>query len=97
MEPATDGWGRCATITGGAGDFYLTHNGEMLSHTNPAHIPILQEVVRRGKAAGITGWGMGPGYMGDHGIHIGYGAPAVWGAQGRSANAPAWLREAYYG
>ena len=83
---------------GGAGDFHLTHAElGMLDHTNPAHIPVLQEVVRRARAAGITGIGMGEGYMGPHGIHIGFGAPAVWGAGGSSANAPDWLREAYYG
>ena len=83
---------------GMAGDFYLTHPElGMLTYENPAHIPILQDVVRRARAAGLTGIGMGPGYMGPHGIHLGFGAPAVWGAEGSSANAPDWLREAFYG
>lgn len=83
---------------GNAGDFHLTHPElGMLTYENPDHIPILQEVVRRGREAGLTGFGMGPGYMGPNGIHIGFGAPAVWGAEGSSANAPDWLREAYYG
>lgn len=83
---------------GNAGDFYLTHpEMGMLTYENPDHIPILREVVRRGREAGLTGFGMGPGYMGANGIHIGFGAPAVWGANGSSENAPDWLREAYYG
>ena len=83
---------------GMAGDFYLTHPElGMLTYENPALIPILQDVVRRARAAGLTGIGMGSGYMGPHGIHLGFGAPAVWGAEGSSANAPDWLREAFYG
>lgn len=83
---------------GHAGDFHLVHPElGMLSHENPDHIPVLQEIVRRGRAAGLTGIGMGPGYMGPNGIHMGFGNDAVWGAGGSSANAPDWLREAYYG
>lgn len=83
---------------GNAADLHLIHPElGMLTYENPDHIPILQEIVRRGREAGLTGIGMGPGYMGPHGIHMGFGAPAVWGAGGSSANAPDWLREAYYG
>lgn len=67
----------------------------MLSHSDPRHREILAEMVRRLRGAGLTGIGMGPGYMGDHGIHVGYGNEAVWGADGRSANAPDWLRAAF--
>lgn len=81
-----------------AADVRFTHPElGMLDHRNPAHIPILREVVARGRAEGLTGFGMGDGYMGPHGMHIGYGDAAVWGAGGSSANAPDWLREAYYG
>lgn len=83
---------------GHAADLHLVHPElGMLSHENPDHIPVLQEIVRRGRAAGLTGIGMGPGYMGPHGIHMGFGGEAVWGAGGSSANAPDWLRQAYYG
>jgi len=83
---------------GNAADVQFTHPElGLLSHTNPAHIPILQEIVARGREAGLTGFGMGPGYMGPNGMHIGFGAPAVWGDNGSSANAPDWLRQAYYG
>lgn len=82
---------------GRAADIHLYRGDERLSHANPEHIPILSEVVRSAREAGLTGIGMGPGYMGDYGMHVGYGPEAVWGAGGRSANAPAWLREAFYG
>lgn len=83
---------------GNAADLYLTHPElGMLTYENPQHIPILQEVVRQGRATGLTGIGMGPGYMGPNGIHLGFGAEAVWGANGSSENAPDWLREAFYG
>lgn len=99
-DAAHHGTGRVGSTRhddGGAGDMHLYMGDTRLSHRNPEHIPILQDVVRRARAAGITGIGMGDGYMGDHGIHIGYGAPAVWGAGGSSANAPGWLSEAYNG
>ena len=46
---------------------------------------------------GATGIGHGPGYMQPGGIHIGFGKPAVWGAGGRSKNAPGWVRSAASG
>ncbi len=80
---------------GGAADVFLYRGDERLDWANPEHQPIFAEVVRRGKQAGITGWGAGPGYMQPGSMHVGYGAPAVWGAEGRSANAPQWLVDAY--
>lgn len=82
---------------GNAADVFFYRNGRRLTWENPADIPILQEIVRRGKAAGLTGFGAGPGYMQPGSMHIGFGAPAVWGDEGRGANAPDWLRTAYYG
>lgn len=82
---------------GNAADVFFHRNGRRLSWENPSDVPVLQEIVRRGRAAGLTGFGAGPGYMTPGSMHIGFGAPAVWGDGGRSANAPDWLREAYYG
>jgi hypothetical protein len=80
---------------GGAGDVYFTRGGERLNWANAAEVPIYQEIVRRAKARGVTGFGAGPGYMPQGSMHIGFGSPAVWGAGGSSANAPGWLRSAY--
>jgi hypothetical protein len=80
---------------GKAADVFFYKDGQQLDWANPAHVPTFQEVVRRAKAAGLTGFGAGPGYMQPGSMHIGFGTPAVWGAGGKSANAPEWLRTAY--
>lgn len=82
---------------GNAADVFFYRGDERLNWENPNHLPMLQEIVRRGRQAGLTGFGAGPGYMRPGSMHIGFGTPAVWGAQGKGANAPQWLREAYYG
>ncbi|AUQ95941.1 hypothetical protein PhaeoP66_03199 [Phaeobacter inhibens] len=80
---------------GEAADVFFLRDGQRLDWANPEQTPIFQDVVRRAKAAGLTGFGAGPGYMQPGSMHIGYGTPAVWGAGGKGANAPNWLREAY--
>jgi hypothetical protein len=80
---------------GNAADVFFTRNGERLNWANPDHVPVFQEIVRRGRAAGLTGFGAGPGYMPEGSMHIGFGNPAVWGAGGAGANAPSWLVEAF--
>ena len=76
-------------------DFYK--DGRKLDWNNPADLPTLQEIVSTAKSRGVTGIGAGDDYMGAGRFHVGFGAPAVWGAGGKSANAPAWLVEAYSG
>lgn len=80
---------------GGAADAFFYRGNERLDWANPEHVPLFQDIVRRAKAAGVTGFGAGPGYMQPGSMHIGFGAPAVWGAGGSGANAPDWLREAF--
>lgn len=80
---------------GGAADVFFYRGGGRLDWANPQHVPIFQDVVRRAKAAGVTGFGAGPGYMQPGSMHIGFGTPAVWGAGGKGANAPDWLRQAF--
>lgn len=82
---------------GGAADVFFHKNGRRLDWSNPDDQPIFQEIVRRAKANGVTGFGAGQGYMQPGSMHIGFGEPAVWGAGGSGANAPEWLREAYDG
>lgn len=82
---------------GAAADVFFTREGRRLDWENPQDQPIFQDIVRRGKAAGITGWGAGPGYMQQGSMHVGFGSPGVWGAGGKGANAPDWLRQAYGG
>lgn len=80
---------------GNAADVTFWRNGRMLDWRKSEDIPVFQEIVRRGRAAGLTGFGAGPGYMTPGSMHIGFGNPAVWGVNGDVANAPAWLREAF--
>lgn len=81
---------------GNAGDVdFYNKEGRKLSWNNPNDLPILQEIVGRARANGVTGIGAADDYMGDGRFHIGFGNEAVWGAGGKSANAPKWLQEAY--
>lgn len=79
---------------GNAADADFYYQGRKLLPSNPADRQILSQIVSRASANGVTGFGEGDDYMGSGRIHLGYGAPAVWGAGGKSANAPDWLREA---
>jgi hypothetical protein len=82
---------------GNAADVFFYKDGRRLDWNNPQDVPLYQEIVKRGQAAGVTGFGAGSGYMQPGSMHVGFGAPAVWGAGGKSRNAPKWLREAYAG
>lgn len=98
-QPAAGGGARVGSVRhdhGNAADvFFYDQNGRRLDWSNPNDLPIFREIVRRARAAGVTGFGAGDGYMQQGSMHIGFGAPAVWGAGGRGTNAPDWLREAF--
>lgn len=80
---------------GRSADVFFHKDGRRLDWANDADRPIFGDIVSRAKAAGVTGFGAGPDYMQPGSMHIGFGSPAVWGAGGKSANAPDWLRAAY--
>lgn len=82
---------------GHAADVFFRRGDQRLDWANPEHQPIFQDIVARAKAAGVTGFGAGPGYMQPGSMHVGFGNPGVWGAGGKGANAPSWLRAAYEG
>jgi hypothetical protein len=82
---------------GNAADVFFYKDGRRLDWADPEDRKIFQEIVRKGKQAGLTGFGAGPGYMRQGSMHIGFGSPAVWGAGGHGDNAPAWLLQAYNG
>ena len=79
---------------GNAADLQLLVGGRTLKFTNGADLPTFRSFVTAAARAGATGLGAGVDYMGDATIHVGFGARAVWGAGGKAANAPAWIREA---
>lgn len=80
---------------GNAADVQFYKDGRRLDWARPEDQPIFEEIVSRGRAAGLTGFGAGPGYMRPGSMHLGFGTPGVWGAGGRSANAPSWLSRAF--
>lgn len=82
---------------GNAADAFFYKDGRRLDWANPQDRPLFEEIVRRARIAGVTGIGAGNGYMWPGSMHIGFGEPGVWGRGGLGANAPAWLREAYFG
>lgn len=82
---------------GKSGDVFFYKDGRKLDWRNPDDVPVFQDIVRRAKANGVTGFGAGDGYMQPGSMHLGFGSPAVWGAGGKGANAPDWLRAAYSG
>ncbi len=77
--------------------FYDLASGRTLDWSNPDDLPLFQDIVRRARENGVTGFGAGDGYMQPGSMHIGYGAPAVWGAGGSGENAPDWLVAAFNG
>lgn len=80
---------------GEAADVFFSKDGRRLSWENQSDIPILQDIVRKARSNGVSGFGAGEGYMQPGSMHLGFGKPAVWGAGGKGSNAPAWLREAF--
>jgi hypothetical protein len=80
---------------GDSADVLFIKDGRKLDWGNQADIPVLQEIVSRSRANGVTGFGAGDGYMQQGSMHVGFGTPAVWGAGGKGENAPDWLRQAF--
>ncbi len=80
---------------GMAADVFFSKDGRRLDWANPDDLPIFKDIVSQARARGVTGFGAGPGYMQPGSMHVGFGKPGVWGAGGRGANAPGWLREAF--
>jgi hypothetical protein len=85
---------------GRAADLQLVVGGNTLKFTDAAADPKILEFVTAAAAQGANGIGAGVGYMGNKTIHVGFGTSVAdhtkltWGAGGRSATAPDWLRAA---
>ncbi len=80
---------------GNAADIYLYKDGRKLNMEDPEDQKVMSKFIANARAAGATGIGASPDYMGVHGIHVGYGAEGTWGANGKAANAPDWVKNAY--
>jgi hypothetical protein len=85
---------------GRAADLQLLVSGRTLTFTDESAPAAVRTFVTAAAAAGATGIGAGVGYMGNSTIHVGFGGSVsdtsklTWGAGGKSANAPQWLRAA---
>jgi len=79
---------------GNAADLQLEKGGRVLSFADAKQLPTIAKFVTAVASLGATGIGAGVSYMGPHTMHVGFGTKAVWGAGGKSANAPKWLKEA---
>jgi hypothetical protein len=96
QEAAGEGGARTGSTRhdhGHAADVDFYKDGRKLTWHNPDDMPLIREIITRARANGITGIGAGDDYMGPGRFHVGFGAEAVWGANGSSANTPDWLRE----
>ena len=79
---------------GQAADLQLVVGGRTLIFTSSGDLGTFKKFVTAAARAGATGLGAGVDYMGAETIHVGFGAKAVWGAGGKVANAPEWIRGA---
>jgi hypothetical protein len=88
---------------GRAADLQCVVDGRTPTFTDRQADPVILAFVTAAAAAGATGIGAGVAYMGNRTIHVGFGTSVndhsklTWGAGGRSANAPQWLRDAAAG
>ena len=83
---------------GGAGDIKLYEEGDdgkkrVLSSANPEDRKVMARFITEAVANGATGIGHGPNYMGNEGIHVGYGSDAVWADKGGKVEP--WVKKAY--
>ena len=83
---------------GRAADLQLVIAGRTLTFTDDGADARVAAFVTAAAASGATGIGAGVAYMGNKTIHVGFGTSVddrtrlVWGAGGKSATAPDWLR-----
>lgn len=85
---------------GWAADLKLIRKGEILTFSDQSGGSVVEAFVIAAAAHGATGIGAGVDYMGPQTLHVGFGTSptdhtkVVWGAGGKAASAPAWLRMA---
>lgn len=80
---------------GNAADVWLSIKGRQLNFDTASDRPTVAAFVTSCVKRGATGIGAAADYMGPTRLHVGFGARATWGAAGKAANAPKWLRDAY--
>lgn len=79
---------------GGAADIHLVVSGRRLNFDDASDRKVFALFLETCAAYGAEGIGAATDYMGPTAAHVGFGGRAVWGRNGKSANAPVWLRSA---
>ncbi|XWN29927.1 MAG: SH3 domain-containing protein [Devosia sp.] len=80
---------------GRAADLNLQIDGRKLNFTTTSGRRVVEKFLEYCTSFGANGIGAADNYMGPVTMHVGFGGAAAWGAGGNSANAPAWLRQAW--
>jgi len=80
---------------GGAADLNLQVNGKKQDFTTVSGRRVVEKFLEHCTSFGANGIGAAANYMGPVTMHVGFGTPAAWGADGASVNAPPWLRQAW--
>lgn len=97
-QPGTTGRsiGSARHNAGSAADLRLYVGGRVQRFSNDNAPPTIRNFVTAAASLGATGIGAATDYMGPTSLHVGYGIPrTIWGRNGRRANAPAWLVQAF--
>jgi hypothetical protein len=81
----------------GAADLHMldARTGRILNSDNQDDRKRMAIFMAESAAAGATGIGHAPGYMGSKSTHIGGGSVAVWGTRNSRAGAPDWVIAAF--
>jgi hypothetical protein len=81
----------------GAADLFMRDGktNRILDSDNLADRPRMAAFMEESAAAGATGIGHAPGYMGSDRTHIGGGSEAVWGTGNSRTGAPDWVIKAF--
>lgn len=79
---------------GMAADLQLVIAGKTLDFTTATDRKIIEKFIEAAAAGGATGLGAGVDYMGPRTLHVGFGSKSIWGAGGKAAKAPQWLKDA---
>lgn len=80
---------------GRAADLNLQIGSRKQDFTTASGRRVVEKFLEYCTSFGANGIGAAADYMGPVTMHVGFGSAAAWGRDGASANAPAWLRQAW--
>jgi len=77
---------------GAAADLHLVVSGRRLNFEGSNDREKFAKFLEACASLGAEGIGAASDYMGPTAAHVGFGGPAVWGKNGKAANAPDWVK-----